>query len=220
MHRCIIALLRCRTGFFFSSPAISSLQAVNFGPGRSNPRTKSRTKSRVAAALLAGLCLGAFSARAQTWSGAFDNTWNDARNWVPNAVPNSPTAVASFTSSTQLNPLLGFPVSSIGEIRFEVGAPNYTITVSGVNFQLRAFGINNLSGTTQTIMIGQSVTSFRGSSTADDATFTNSGGINFQDSSTAGNAKIINNHGGITSFFGNSSGGKQQRDSGGYDRQS
>ena len=51
MHRCVAALLSFRPGFLTSSPAISGLQAVNFGAGRCNRRVKIRTKAKVVVAL-------------------------------------------------------------------------------------------------------------------------------------------------------------------------
>jgi hypothetical protein len=68
------------------------------------------TRKHLAAASPVALALGLLlscspAADAQTWNGSASNLWGDASNWTPNAVPNSSTATATITDSTN-NPVL------------------------------------------------------------------------------------------------------------------
>jgi hypothetical protein len=70
MHRCIRVLLSSLAGLFFSSPSIFSLQAVNFGPGRSDRRIKSLKKSQ------GGGCDAGPAVPRHCWSSSRDAIWN------------------------------------------------------------------------------------------------------------------------------------------------
>ena len=166
--------------------------------------------STVAAAAL----LAATSAQAQdaTWllnpgSGSF----NTATNWNPAAVPTN-TAIfgASNTTSILFQP---FATTSIATLQFNPGAPAYTFATSSPLFtsiSITGFGIVNNSSNAPTFIVGnQANIFFRGASTAGNATIiTNAGGLTaFVDSATGGNARFITLAGGAFDITSLSSGG-------------
>ena len=155
--------------------------------------------STVAAAAL----LAATSAQAQdaTWllnpgSGSF----NTATNWNPAVVPtNTAFFGASNTTSILFDP---FVTTSIATLQFNPGAPAYTFATSSPLFtsiSVTGAGIVNNSSNAPTFIVGnQSNIFFRGASTAGNATIiTNPGGLTgFVDSATGGNARFITLAGG------------------------
>src|SRR5262245_42869054 len=89
---------------------ISSLQAVNFGPGCSNRQIKTPRKARVAAALLAGLCLVVFAAHGQApvsspggflWHRPGGGDWFGNGNWSGGPRPETFSDTASFTKNNE-----------------------------------------------------------------------------------------------------------------------
>jgi hypothetical protein len=97
--------------------------------------------------LLTGTCLSPI-AWAQTWTnGAGTSDWGNAANWTPATVPNANTAIAQFGASA------GTTVNganlALDSIRFNAGAPTYTITLQGGTFF--GSGIVNNSGTRQNV---------------------------------------------------------------------
>jgi len=145
--------------------------------------------STVAAAAL----LAATSAHAQdaTWllnpgSGSF----NTASNWNPAVVPTN-TAIfgASNTTSILFQP---FATTSIATLQFNADAPAYIFATSAPLFtsiSITGAGIVNNSSNAPTFIVG------------------NQGSVFFRNGSTAGNATIITNAGGLTGFVDSASGG-------------
>ena len=155
--------------------------------------------STVAAAAL----LAATSARAQdaTWllnpgSGSF----NTATNWNPAVVPTN-TAIfdASNTTFILFQP---FTTTSVATLQFNSGAPAYSLATSEglfTSISITGAGIVNNSSNAPTFIVGnQANLFFRGASTAGNATIiTNAGGLTgFVDSATGGNARFITLAGG------------------------
>ena len=120
--------------------------------------------------------------------------WNTAANWTPATVPNGPTDIATFASSslTNLSISAGIEVNSIV---FGSGAPAFTINnTQGVGLTISGAGVTNNSGVLQNFVNqGAGQLYFTNAATAGDSvTYINSatgdGKIEFQGSSTAGSA--------------------------------
>jgi autotransporter-associated beta strand protein len=158
--------------------------------------------------------LAALPARAQdaTWlvnpgSGNF----NTAANWTP---PTVPTGTAFFgpsnTTSITFQP---FTTTSIGTLQFNPGAPAYSFSTFPALFtsiSITGAGIVNGSSNAPTFIIGnQANIFFRNASTAGNAIIiTNAGGLTaFVDSATGGDARFITNAGGAFDITSLSSGG-------------
>src|SRR5262245_14621884 len=182
-----------------------------------------------AAALLAAMPAHAQDA---TWSTAPANSdFNTAANWMPATVP---TGTAFFGAST-ITGLTFHPgaVNSLGGFTFNAWAPAYsfslgtasTLTFTGAGIvnnssnaptfslpftSLLAFANSSTAGNASITNSGtNAVTQFLNSSTAANATITNtnSGFTAFNNSSTAGNAIITSGSGGFASFLGSSTAG-------------
>ena len=147
--------------------------------------------------------LAATSAQAQdaTWllnpgSGSF----NTATNWNPAVVPTN-TAIfdASNTTFILFQP---FTTTSVATLQFNSGAPAYSFATSEglfTSISITGAGIVNNSSNAATFIVGnQANLFFRGASTAGNATIiTNAGGLTgFVDSATGGNARFITLAGG------------------------
>src|SRR6201994_4454679 len=152
------------------------------------------------AMLLASTAIGVVSARAQdaTWVGnnAGDpNEWAENNNWTPATIP---SGTPTFTNNGAPTTVDANGIVSLNAITF-TGAPNnapaYTITMNDL-FIVTGTGVTNNSTNTQTINNTVSAV-FQNSSSASAGTkavtYNNSGGMSFQDTSTAGNAIIVNN---------------------------
>src|SRR5215813_11292050 len=157
--------------------------------------------------------LAATSAQAQdaTWllnpsSGSF----NTATNWNPAVVPTN-TAIfgASNTTSISFQP---FTTTSIGTLQFNPDAPAYIFATPPnlfTSISVTGAGIVNNSSNAPTFIVGnQANIFFRGASTAGNATIiTNPGGLTgFVDSATCGNARFITLAGGAFDMSSLSSG--------------
>jgi hypothetical protein len=144
--------------------------------------------------------LAAMPAYAQdaTWSqtpGSGD--FNTAANWNP---PTVPTGTAFFgTSNTTSITFQPFTTTSVGTLQFNPDAPAYSFATSpGIftSISITGAGIVNNSSNAPTFFVGnQANLSFRNASTAGNATIiTDAGGITiFADSATGGNARLIAN---------------------------
>jgi autotransporter-associated beta strand protein len=158
-------------------------------------------------ALIAGasLGLGAGAARAQsaTWAGPGAD-WDTTTNWSPAGVP---TATAIFAGATPTSITFSQAATSIGTMQFNAGAPAYTFTFDFANtFNVTGAGVSNNSSNAPTFT-GTGVTSgtinFENSSTAGNANFDISQGLlSFQNNSNAGTATIANTVGGDARFPG------------------
>ena len=147
------------------------------------------------ALLLAGVCLGALAAHAQdaTWLGN-NADFNDPTNWNPVSPPFGPTGTAIFDTSPTTNVGFSQATTTVGTFQFNPGAPLYTFLPCDCQIlQFNVQGIVNLSGSTQQFISGGTI-NFLNSSTAGNATFTNSppGRIDFRQTSSAANATINN----------------------------
>src|SRR5215831_18611515 len=138
-----------------------------------------------AAALLAAMPAYAQDA---TWLlNPGSSTFNTATNWNPAVVPTN-TAIFGASNTT-----------SIGTLQFNPVAPAYIFATSPAVFtsiSITGAGIVNNSSNAPTFIVGdQSNLTFRNASTAGNATIlTNPGGITiFADSATGGNARLIAN---------------------------
>src|SRR6516164_105977 len=155
--------------------------------------------STVAAAAL----FAATSAQAQdaTWLlNPGSGSFNTASNWNPAVVPtNTAFFGASNTTSILFDP---FITTSIGTLQFNPGAPAYTFATSSPL-------TTSISITGAGIVGNQANIFFRGTSSAGNATIiTNAGGLTaFVDSATGGNARFITLAGGAFDITSLSSGG-------------
>jgi outer membrane autotransporter protein len=129
------------------------------------------------------------------------NIWNTDSNWLPATVP---TNIATFgASNTTSIAFLPFIVTSIGTLQFNPGAPPYSFTTFAPLFtpiRITGAGIVNDSSNPPTFIVGnQADLLFLNTSTAGNATIiTNAGGITgFEDGATGGNARFITNAGGV-----------------------
>ena len=170
-----------------------------------NNNHRLRSAGRLLAALLGTTAFGIVSAQAQdaTWvSGSGE--WVDPTSWNPAAVP---TGTATFANTGTTNVTNAVSGASIGEILFTAAPPAqaYAFTLANT-FVLTGVGIVNNSASTQTFEVqsGVNLAFFNNSSANAGAgavtITTDAGGATaFQNSSTAGNATLINN--GTLQFF-------------------
>ena len=139
-----------------------------------------------------------------TWKlNPLSGDWNNASNWTPTTVPNSPADVATFGASNTSNVFLSAN-TEVNSIVFDSGAgpfaitagPTLTLTISGT-------GVANNSGITQSLV------------TTADAAGTQRGLIQFRNGATLGDMTFVadtgplgsDSNGGITQFFDYSSAG-------------
>jgi autotransporter-associated beta strand protein len=137
-----------------------------------------------------------------TWKlNPISNDWNTAQNWMPETIPNSETAVATFGASSTTTVLCrespdGYAHTFVGEIVFAPGASAYTIRVtpdpdvilypSYISFN--GAGITNNSGVTQNLVAANS------------GGPQESGRIYFMNSASAGDNVVITNEGGASAI--------------------
>jgi autotransporter-associated beta strand protein len=182
--------------------------------------------SPIALLLIAG---SAFAGSA-TWNlDPVDNDWNNPANWTPATVPNGPTDVATFASSTITEVSLSANVE-LDRVVFEPGANVFTIeTGHSLRLTISGLGIVNNSGVTQNFAVtidpstgigNETKLLFTGSASVGNLVQLASGGgsgggagsqIEFHDDSSVLGAIITtqggaqNSAGGATNFFDNSS---------------
>gem|GEM_PF-723653 len=147
------------------------------------------------AALLASSALIAAPAAAQsTWTGP-GNDWNTAANWSLGV----PAGTATFAGANPANVSISSS-ATVGAI--EVTAPTvYTFSITGGLFLVNGAGVVSAPANAPSF-INSANLRFGSTSTAGDATITtNSGGVTFFiGSSTGGNAQFITNSGGLVDF--------------------
>src|SRR5579863_9779103 len=148
------------------------------------------------------LAIGLLSTRPAS---AQDATWlanpgsadfNTASNWNPATVPTG-TAFFNTSATTSLTSATG---TALGGLTLNVGASNFTFTISNVLWRFNGAGII-INGGSATITVNNGGIFFNNSSTAGSATI--NGGLDFFNTSTAGTA-TLNNGLSATSFFNNS----------------
>ncbi len=142
--------------------------------------------------------------------------WFTATNWTPATVPNGPADTATFASSNRTKPFIAFN-AEVNGIMFNPGASAFTImnlpgtsptlTISGngitnnsgivQNFAFELAGaqivfLNSATAGSLTAFTTTNMT-FGGTSSADNATFTNNGLVTFTNDATADNSTFSNN---------------------------
>jgi autotransporter-associated beta strand protein len=140
-----------------------------------------------------------------TWRTApATNDFNSGPNWSGGSVP---TGTASFGQSTTTGLALSAS-TTLGTLRFNAGAPAYTITLgSGNSLGLTGAGIVNNSANAPTLDASDAVLQFGSHASAGDANIiNNSGAVAFFGKSNAGTSTIAAS-GGAIAFVGNSSAG-------------
>ena len=160
-----------------------------------------RTRMAVTAALLASTALVTTAAHAVdgTWIGnnpGDPNEWVEGANWSSNPVV--PDGTATFTNNGAPTTVQADGVVDLGAITF-TGAPNnapaYTITMNDI-FIVTGAGVSNNSTNAQAFDV-TSATIFQNSASASSGTmavtYSNSGNMLFNNTSTAGSAIITNN---------------------------
>jgi hypothetical protein len=160
--------------------------------GRAGYRSCSDRAGMLRLAVFVGLfapLLGPLVAHAQnaTWllspgSGDFDTP----ANWSSGAVP---TGTATFGASNTTAITFSHLNTTVGTLQFNPGAPTYTFEVE---LFLNGTGIINHSSSSPTFSLINADLNFDNTSTAGNATITNKGLVGFFNTTTAGNA-VINN---------------------------
>jgi autotransporter-associated beta strand protein len=202
------------------------------------PRAEIKHHGFFATALGALLLIVAIAAPAlavdATWNlTPNSNIWNENNNWSPPMAPVNAGDTATFSASLVTSLLLSgdvtidsmtfviiparvgarhYPYNPLTNPNGTVPSSNFTIATAGSSFSFVGFGISNqIAGSTQTIQNDDGgVTNFLNSSTAGNATIinTNSGSgagvTNFRGTSNAGDAIITNNGGEFVGELGGS----------------
>ena len=180
--------------------------------GLSTARERDGTLPRVA--LLAGVSLAALATLASvahavdgTWTGPAAE-WTDGTNW--SSTPDVPDNAATFTNNGAPTSVTISDDASINTIQFTAGAPafNFTTSGTGITFDVNGTGIVNNSAFAPSFTNNDNL-NFNNASSAGNAAITiNNGGVlSFNNNSTAANATITTNSGGLTQFNDNSNGG-------------
>jgi fibronectin-binding autotransporter adhesin len=141
------------------------------------------------------------------WLGTTNSNWGPNltnTNWTSGSAPTAAgtdlsTSVAAFTNNGAPTTIAVNTTTAVaGTLLFTSTSPGYTFNINGGNsLTLDGNGIVNQSTTTTpTFNVGTSASS--------------TGALNFEGSSTAGNAIINTNAGGKTTFLDNSTGGSAQ----------
>ena len=165
------------------------------GP-RAMLRARRRTALLASTALIIAADLGfgitAGHAQNATWEGPGAD-WNANTNWSPATVP---TATAMFPNSISTNLTFSATATSIGTMQFNAGAAAYTFTLVTQppvqSLTITGTGIvNNSSHAPTFVDDGGGILNFQNSSTAGNAAIQmHEGTLNFQNTSNAGTATI------------------------------
>ena len=175
--------------------------------GLSSARTRGRALRRVG--LLAGVSLIALAPSAAhaidgVWTGP-GAEWTDGTNW--SSTPDVPDNAATFTNNGAPTSATISDDASINTIQFTAGAAafNFVTSGTGITFDINGAGIVNNSAFAPTFTNNDNL-NFNNASSAGNATITNNNGgvVSFNDNSTAANATIITNNGALTQFNNNS----------------
>jgi autotransporter-associated beta strand protein len=181
--------------------------------GLSSARARGGTLPRLA--LLAGVSLIALAPTAAhavdgAWTGP-GAEWTDGTNW--SSTPDVPDNAATFTNNGAPTSATISDDASINTIQFTAGAPafNFVTIGTGITFDINGAGIVNNSAFVPSFTNNDNL-NFNNASSAGNALITNNNGgvLSFNDNSTAANAIIITNRGALTLFNDNSTGGNAQ----------
>src|SRR5215468_2737494 len=176
---------------------------------------RGRTLPRLA--LLAGVSLAALATLASgahavdgTWTGPAAE-WTDGTNF--SSSPDVPDNAATFTNNGAPTSVTISDDASINTIQFTAGAPafNFTTSGTGITFDVNGTGIVNNSAFAPSFINNDNL-NFNNASSAGNAVIVNNNGgvLSFNNNSTAGNATITTNNGAVTQFNDNSTGGNAQ----------
>ena len=151
--------------------------------------------------IVALLCCGASGvfAGSATWQqNPATGNWNTSANWDPATVPDGPTDVATFATSSQTNVSVTSGIT-LDSIVFQPGASPFTINTSSefATVLVSGAGVINNSAFAQNFLIGavghdQGALDFSGNATAGNAIYNHGGGA------------VRGSFGGTTSFFNSS----------------
>ena len=202
--------LKCLTNLVMKTIAL-----VLASPRPAVPRLSRESVLQGVVMLIFFQATAAFAGSA-TWKAipATEN-WFTASNWTPGTIPNGPADTATFASSNQRSPFIGFDTELNG-IVFNPRASAFTIVnapLTSPTLTISGAGITNNSGIVQhfafefgsaqmvflnsatagnlTAFTTTNIT-FGGTSSAGNATFANNGLMNFTNASTASGARITN----------------------------
>lgn len=128
--------------------------------------------------LILALAIPLARAGSATWSvNAVSDDWNTAANWTPQTVPNGPSDVATFSSSSQTSVTLSSAITLSGLV-FDASASSYTINIgqSTIGF-FAGTGITNNSGVVQNFVLPKYEIFLDSGSAGDLCNFTISGGV-------------------------------------------
>src|SRR5499427_989866 len=183
--------------------------------GLSTARARDGTLPRMT--LLAGVSLAALTVLAPvahavdgTWTGP-DIEWTDGTNW--SSTPDVPDNTATFTNNAAPTSVTISDDASINTIQFTAGAPafNFTTSGTGITFDINGAGVLNNSAFAPSFINNDNLNFNNASSAGNAAIINNNGGVlSFNNNSTAANATITTNNGALTQFNGNSTGGNAQ----------
>ena len=171
-------------------------------------------------ALLAGVSFAALATLAPVahaldgiWTGGgapVPNEWTQDNNWSLATVPDN---TATFTNNGAPTSVTVSDDASINTIQFTAGAPafNFITSGTGITFDINGAGIGNNSAFAPSFTNNDNL-NFNNASSAGNAVIINNNGgvVSFNNDSTAANATITTNSGGLTLFNDNSNGGNAQ----------
>ena len=140
---------------------------------------------------------------AQTWNGSVSGVYTNSNNWTPNTVPDTTTSTATFDTAP-ITTVTNVTNIKVGEFNFSSGGDAYTINVTGLQFS--GSGIVNQSGQVQTISNTGDLEFDNSSSAGAEVAIgvSAAGTLAFQNSSTA-DAAHISLTGGSTALFNSTS---------------
>lgn len=177
--------------------------SISLGVPSPRPRLRLPLLFVTAVMLLLSTASSTFADSATWKANASFANWNRAENWNPETIPNGPSDIAIFATSSRTVVSISAN-TEVNGIVFGAGANPFTITARpSLTFTISGVGFTNNSGIPQnfvTARSGRAITP---------------GKVEFTDSATAGSLTFFTNEGGalnqprggITQFSGNSSGG-------------
>ena len=130
--------------------------------------------------------------------------WLTAANWIPNTVPNGPSDIATFGTSSVTNLSINSTIVEVDTIVFNSGAAPYTISIEISNLFVSGTGVMNNSGFVQSFVtpitenrIGE-VHFFNNATAGEMTSFGGEGGLFvFSETSSAGSATFDVTSGGL-----------------------
>jgi outer membrane autotransporter protein len=172
---------------------------------------RARAGTLLRGALLAGVSLASLApATAYAVDGIWTGPgaeWTDGANW--SSTPDVPDDTATFTNNGAPTPVTISSAADINTIEFTPAAPAYSF-INSDTFNINGVGIVNNSAFAPTFTNTGNL-SFNNTSSAGNAVIVNTAGVvAFNNNSTAADAIITTNSGALTLFNDNSTGGNAQ----------